>query len=40
VRETNPAMRLYERLGFRRVPGREVRNRVGTMSFGMVYGGL
>ena len=40
VRETNPAMRLYERLGFRRVPGREVRNRVGTMSFGMVYAGL
>jgi ribosomal protein S18 acetylase RimI-like enzyme len=36
VRETNPAMRLYERLGFRRVPGREVRNRVGTLSFGMV----
>lgn len=40
VRETNPAMRLYERLGFRRVPGHEVRNRVGTLSFGMVYGGL
>ena len=40
VRETNPAMRLYERLGFRRVPGREVRNRVGTLSFGMVHGGL
>jgi GNAT superfamily N-acetyltransferase len=39
VRETNPAMRLYERLGFRRVPGHEVRNRVGTMSFGMIYGG-
>src|SRR5579863_9565426 len=39
VRETNPALRLYERLGFRRVPGREVRNRVGTMSLGMVYGG-
>lgn len=39
VRETNPAMRLYERLGFRRVPGHEVRNRVGAMSFGMVYEG-
>jgi ribosomal protein S18 acetylase RimI-like enzyme len=38
VRETNPALRLYERLGFRRVPGREVRNRVGTMSLGMVFG--
>jgi ribosomal protein S18 acetylase RimI-like enzyme len=36
VRETNPAMRLYERLGFRRVPGQEVRNRVGTLSLGMV----
>jgi ribosomal protein S18 acetylase RimI-like enzyme len=40
VRETNPAMRLYERLGFRRVPGREVCNRVGTMSLGMVHGGV
>jgi ribosomal protein S18 acetylase RimI-like enzyme len=38
VRETNPAMRLYQRLGFRRVPGHEARNRVGTMSFGMVHG--
>jgi ribosomal protein S18 acetylase RimI-like enzyme len=40
VRETNPAKRLYERLGFRRVPGQEVRNRVGTLSLGMVHGGL
>lgn len=40
VRETNPAMRLYERLGFRRVPGQEVRNRVGTLSLGMMYGGV
>jgi ribosomal protein S18 acetylase RimI-like enzyme len=39
VRETNPAMRLYKRLGFRRLRGREVRNRVGTLSFGMVHGG-
>jgi ribosomal protein S18 acetylase RimI-like enzyme len=37
VRETNPALRLYERLGFRLVPGREVRNRVGTLSLGMVF---
>jgi ribosomal protein S18 acetylase RimI-like enzyme len=36
VRETNPAFRLYERLGFRRVPGWEVRNRTGTLSIGMV----
>jgi ribosomal protein S18 acetylase RimI-like enzyme len=40
VRETNPAMRLYERLGFRRVPGREIRNRVGTLSLGMVHEGV
>jgi ribosomal protein S18 acetylase RimI-like enzyme len=38
VRETNPALRLYERLGFRRIPEQVHRNRVGTMSFGMVYG--
>jgi ribosomal protein S18 acetylase RimI-like enzyme len=37
VRETNPALRLYERLGFRRVPGQEVPNRVGTLSLGMVF---
>jgi ribosomal protein S18 acetylase RimI-like enzyme len=33
VREANPAVRLYERLGFRRE--REVRNRVGGVSFVM-----
>jgi ribosomal protein S18 acetylase RimI-like enzyme len=38
VRETNPALRLYERLGFRRVPGQEIPNRVGTLSLGMVFG--
>jgi ribosomal protein S18 acetylase RimI-like enzyme len=36
IREANPAFRLYERLGFRRVPGREVCNRTGTLSIGMV----
>jgi GNAT superfamily N-acetyltransferase len=36
VRETNPAVRLYERLGFRLVPGSEKRNRVGTRSFTML----
>jgi ribosomal protein S18 acetylase RimI-like enzyme len=36
VRETNPAQHLYERLGFRRVAGQEVPNRVGTLSCGMV----
>lgn len=39
VRETNPAIRLYERLGFRCVPGQEVLNRVGTLSLGMVFTG-
>jgi len=38
VCEPNPAMRLYEPVGFRRVPGQEARNRVGTMSFSMVHG--
>jgi GNAT superfamily N-acetyltransferase len=36
VRDTNPALRLYERLGFKRVPGSEVRNRVGGVSIGML----
>lgn len=36
VRETNPAVRLYERLGFTRVPGSEVKNRVGSTSFNML----
>lgn len=39
VRETNPALRLYQRLGFRRVPGWETRNRAGSLSLGMVLGG-
>jgi ribosomal protein S18 acetylase RimI-like enzyme len=36
VRDSNPAIRLYERVGFCRVPGAEVRNRVGGYSLGMV----
>jgi GNAT superfamily N-acetyltransferase len=36
VRESNPAMRLYERLGFQRVPGSEVVNRVGGYSVTMI----
>jgi ribosomal protein S18 acetylase RimI-like enzyme len=36
VRDSNAAMRLYERVGFRRVEGTEVRNRVGGWSFGMI----
>lgn len=35
VRDTNPAIRLYERVGFWRVPGTEVKNRTGGLSFGM-----
>jgi predicted N-acetyltransferase YhbS len=35
LRDTNPAMRLYEKVGFRRVLGAEGKNRVGGYSFGM-----
>jgi GNAT superfamily N-acetyltransferase len=35
VRHDNPARRLYERVGFRIVPGSGVPNRVGGTSFGM-----
>jgi GNAT superfamily N-acetyltransferase len=38
VRSTNPALRLYERVGFQVVPEMTVRNRVGGQSFGMVLG--
>jgi ribosomal protein S18 acetylase RimI-like enzyme len=38
VRSTNPARRLYERLGFEIVPEMTVTNRVGGQSFGMVLG--
>jgi GNAT superfamily N-acetyltransferase len=37
VRLTNPALRLYERMGFRAVPGMTVRNRVGGLSVWMVW---
>jgi ribosomal protein S18 acetylase RimI-like enzyme len=36
VRHDNPARRLYERMGFRLVPGSAVPNRVGGTSFGMI----
>jgi hypothetical protein len=39
VRDTSPALRLYERAGFRRMPGSEVRNRCGGLLLGMVLGG-
>jgi hypothetical protein len=35
VRSENPARRLYERLGFRDIPGSAATNRVGGMSIGM-----
>src|SRR5438477_6771767 len=38
VRHDNPARRLYERVGFRLVPGSGVPNRAGGTSFGMVWG--
>ena len=37
VRADNPALRLYERLGFMLVPGSEITNREGTQSFSMIY---
>lgn len=36
VRSENPARRLYERLGFRDIPGSAVTNRAGGISIGMV----
>ena len=35
VRQSSPAVRLYERLGFRRVPERDFVNRVGGIPFVM-----
>ena len=37
VRHDNPARRLYERIGFRLVPGSAVPNRVGGTSLGMIW---
>jgi ribosomal protein S18 acetylase RimI-like enzyme len=37
VRSNNPVLRLYERTGFLKVPGSEVVNRAGEVSFNMVY---
>jgi ribosomal protein S18 acetylase RimI-like enzyme len=36
VRAENPALRLYERVGFERLPGSERINRLGGTSIGMV----
>ena len=35
VRSENPARRLYERIGFRDIPGSAATNRAGGMSIGM-----
>ena len=35
VRSENPARRLYDRLGFRDIPGSAVTNRTGGLSIGM-----
>src|SRR5947209_5833301 len=35
VRSENPVRRLYERLGFRDIPGSDATNRAGGMSIGM-----
>ena len=37
VRHDNPARRLYERIGFRLVPDSGVPNRVGGISFGIIW---
>ncbi|MFM2303864.1 MAG: hypothetical protein RLZZ135_1274 [Cyanobacteriota bacterium] len=37
VRANNPVVQLYERTGFIKVPGSEVVNRAGEVSFNMVY---
>jgi GNAT superfamily N-acetyltransferase len=37
ARDSNPAMRLYERHGFRVVPGSAIPNRVGGLSFCMIW---
>jgi ribosomal protein S18 acetylase RimI-like enzyme len=38
VRSENPARRLYERLGFRDIPGSAATNRAGGISIGMALG--
>ena len=37
IRADNPALRLYQRLGFKPVAGTEVVNRTGGRSFSMLY---
>ena len=37
VRGDNTAVRLYERVGFIKIPGSEILNRTGEISFNMIY---
>jgi ribosomal protein S18 acetylase RimI-like enzyme len=37
VRANNPVLQLYERTGFIKIPGSEVVNRAGEVSFNMLY---
>ena len=37
IRADNPALKLYERIGFTPVPGSKVVNREGGVSFNMLY---
>lgn len=37
VRDDNPAIRLYQRIGFAKVEQSEVTNRTGGASFTMIY---
>ncbi len=37
VRANNPVVRLYERIGLMKIPGSEVVNRSGEVSFNMMY---
>jgi ribosomal protein S18 acetylase RimI-like enzyme len=36
VRANNPVLRLYERTGFLKIPGSDVVNRLGEVSFNMI----
>lgn len=37
VRGDNAAVRLYERVGFIKIPGSDILNRTGEISFNMIY---
>ena len=37
VRSTNKALKLYEKMGFARIPGKDFLNRSGVLSYVMIY---